>query len=82
MESRRELELQVLSEYAKLANNMQTVSAKVLELAQSPASDVMDDLRSVERKTNLVFTLFKSAVWAILEDLDAAAVEDSEEQKD
>ncbi|BFZ54278.1 hypothetical protein PYCC9005_001312 [Savitreella phatthalungensis] len=62
-------EQQVLAEYRRLVENLTALNSKVSALAGTPASDLLDDLRAVERKTGLVFTLFKSSVWAILADL-------------
>lgn len=62
-------EQRVIAEYQKLVNNLQTLNTRITRLAQTPTSQVLDNLRVVERKTGLVFTLFKSSVWAILADL-------------
>lgn len=62
-------EQSVIAEYQKLVNNLQTLNTRITRLAQTPTSQVLDNLRVVERKTGLVFTLFKSSVWAILADL-------------
>lgn len=59
----------VILEYEKLVENLQALNNRVLTLAHTPTSQVLDNLRIVERKTGLVFTLFKSSVWAILADL-------------
>lgn len=59
----------VIKEYQRLANNLQTLGTAITALANTPTSQVLDNLRVVERKTGLVFTLFKSSVWAILADL-------------
>lgn len=64
-----EKEAQVLGEYRRLVENLQALNARITALATRPTSDLLDALRTVERKTGLVFTLFKSSVWAILADL-------------
>ena len=35
-------------------------------LASAPASDILDGLRELERKTSLVFTLLKASVYSIV----------------
>lgn len=62
-------EAAVIAEYQKLVANLSTINSRVTTLAHMPTSQVLDNLRVVERKTGLVFTLFKSSVWAILADL-------------
>lgn len=62
-------EAAVIAEYQKLVDNLSSINSRITELAQMPTSQVLDNLRVVERKTGLVFTLFKSSVWAILADL-------------
>lgn len=64
-------EQSVIAEYQKLVVNLQALNSRVTALAHTPTSQVLDNLRIVERKTGLVFTLFKSSVWAILADLPA-----------
>lgn len=59
----------VLEEYSRLVDNLEVLNARITTLAHLPTSQVLDNLRVVERKTGLVFTLFKSSVWAILADL-------------
>lgn len=74
MDSRMsEKEQAVIAEYETLVANLNTLNAKITALAQTPTSLVLDHLRVVERKTGLIFTLFKSSVWAILADLPAEA---------
>ena len=62
-------EVQVLTEYKRLVDNLQALNSRITALATKPTSELLDNLRTVERKTGLVFTLFKSSVWAILADL-------------
>ena len=62
-------EVQVLTEYKRLVDNLQALNVRITALATKPTSELLDNLRTVERKTGLVFTLFKSSVWAILADL-------------
>ena len=67
----------VIQEYQRLVNNLQNLGTKINTLANTPTSQVLDNLRVVERKTGLVFTLFKSSVWAILADLPGDGGENS-----
>ena len=59
----------MLTEYKRLVDNLQALNSRITALATKPTSELLDNLRTVERKTGLVFTLFKSSVWAILADL-------------
>ena len=72
----------VLQEYQRLVTNLQSLSSTITTLANTPTSQVLDNLRVVERKTGLVFTLFKSSVWAILADLPGDQNNDSQYQDD
>jgi len=36
------------------------------ELASAPATEILDGLRELERKTSLVFTLLKASVYSIV----------------
>lgn len=72
----------VIAEYQKLVSNLQTLNSRITTLAHTPTSQVLDNLRVVERKTGLVFTLFKSSVWAILADLPGEHADDSQNGED
>lgn len=49
----------------KYTNNVQL--ATILDnLASAPASDILDGLRELERKTSLAFTLLKASVYSIV----------------
>jgi DASH complex subunit DAD3 len=72
------LEQEILQEYAKLVTNMNTVmclkmtrsdsqvSTLIADMAGQPTSLILDSLRSLERKTGLVFTFFKASVYAMV----------------
>ncbi|KAL2265452.1 hypothetical protein VTJ83DRAFT_6552 [Remersonia thermophila] len=60
------LEQEVLDEYERLAENMKTLAALLDHLASAPATDILDGLRDLERKTSLVFTLLKASVYSIV----------------
>lgn len=42
------------------------VSALIADMAGQPTSRILDSLRSLERKTGLVFTFFKASVYAMV----------------
>ncbi|OAA66434.1 major facilitator superfamily transporter [Niveomyces insectorum RCEF 264] len=56
----------VLEEYERLAENMKRLAALLDELAGQPATETLDGLRELERKTSLVFTLLKASVYSIV----------------
>lgn len=60
------LEQEVLDEYERLAENMKKLAAQLDDLASAPATDILDGLRELERKTSLVFTLLKASVYSIV----------------
>ncbi|KAL2141746.1 hypothetical protein VTI28DRAFT_2057 [Corynascus sepedonium] len=60
------LEQEVLDEYERLAENMKNLATILDDLASAPASDILDGLRELERKTSLVFTLLKASVYSIV----------------
>ncbi|PHH58415.1 hypothetical protein CDD82_3059 [Ophiocordyceps australis] len=57
------LEQQVLDEYERLARNMNKLALAFDHLASDPATRILDDLRDLERKTTLAFTLLKASWW-------------------
>ncbi|KAK4101512.1 DASH complex, subunit Dad3, partial [Parathielavia hyrcaniae] len=60
------LEQEVLDEYERLAENMKKMASMLDHLATAPATDILDGLRELERKTSLVFTLLKASVYSIV----------------
>ncbi|KAH8907046.1 hypothetical protein BR93DRAFT_968596 [Coniochaeta sp. PMI_546] len=60
------LEQEVLDEYERLAENMKKLATQLDDLASAPATDILDGLRELERKTSLVFTLLKASVYSIV----------------
>ncbi|KAK4122696.1 hypothetical protein N657DRAFT_575358 [Parathielavia appendiculata] len=60
------LEQEVLDEYERLAENMRKMATLLDHLATAPATDILDGLRELERKTSLVFTLLKASVYSIV----------------
>ncbi|RDA92987.1 hypothetical protein CP533_5520 [Ophiocordyceps camponoti-saundersi (nom. inval.)] len=60
------LEQEVLEEYERLAKNMKQLATALDELASKPASEIVDGLRLLERKTSLAFTLLKASVYSIV----------------
>ncbi|EMD91615.1 hypothetical protein COCC4DRAFT_57363 [Bipolaris maydis ATCC 48331] len=60
------LEQEVLDEYARLLENLNTMSSLLLTLSNNPSAIILDGLRGLERKTSLVFTLLKASVYSIV----------------
>ncbi|KAH0545555.1 hypothetical protein FGG08_000386 [Glutinoglossum americanum] len=60
------LEQEILDEYARLLGNMNKLSTALNDLADSPTAEVLDSLRTLERKMGLVFTLLKASVYSIV----------------
>ncbi|CAK7204414.1 hypothetical protein SEUCBS139899_007171 [Sporothrix eucalyptigena] len=56
----------VLEEYERLAENMKKLANILDDLAGRPATETLDGLRELERKTSLVFTLLKASVYSIV----------------
>lgn len=56
----------ILDEYRALLSNVKTLNASITKLATLPSGPILDDLRAVEKKTGLVFTLLKASVYALL----------------
>lgn len=65
-----QLESDVLAQYTRLNNNLQTLSQKLStlsdELSKNPNTNIADSLRGLERKTALVCTALKSSVYGIV----------------
>ncbi|GAA5904320.1 Dad3p [Sporobolomyces salmoneus] len=59
------LEQQVLDEYALISRNLDEMSAVVQRLS-AVQPHLLAELRPLERKIGLVFTLLKASVWSIL----------------
>ncbi|GAA5840177.1 hypothetical protein JCM3766R1_004119 [Sporobolomyces carnicolor] len=59
------LEQEVLDEYALVSRNLDEMSAVVQRLS-TVQPHLLNELRPLERKLGLVFTLFKASVWSIL----------------
>ncbi|KAH8684689.1 DASH complex subunit Dad3-domain-containing protein [Tricladium varicosporioides] len=60
------LEQDVLDEYERLAENMKKLASLLDNMAGRPTAEILDGLRQLERKTNLVFTLLKASVYSIV----------------
>lgn len=57
----------VLGEYARLAATVRRVAVLSTQLSSSSLhTNVLNELRAIERKMGLVLTLFKASVWAIV----------------
>lgn len=56
----------ILAEYEQLLHNLRALDASIAGLARLPSHEILDGLRSVEKKAGLVFTLMKASVYALL----------------
>ncbi|KAF1814210.1 hypothetical protein P152DRAFT_392879 [Eremomyces bilateralis CBS 781.70] len=65
-ESLTPLEQEVLDEYTKVLENLNSFSALLADLAAKPSTQILESLRGLERKTSLVFTLLKASVYSIV----------------
>ncbi|CAO1636574.1 unnamed protein product [Jaminaea pallidilutea] len=64
-------EAQLLGEYHRLAQTLKRILALSSPLsATRPHAQVLDSMRSTERKMGLVITLFKASVWNIMVEQD------------
>ncbi|KAL5116739.1 hypothetical protein ACEQ8H_005351 [Pleosporales sp. CAS-2024a] len=76
------LEQQVLDEYALLVENLNHMSALVLDLSNAPSAAILDGLRGLERKTSLVYTLLKASVYSIVLNQEIGVGSEGEEGRD
>ncbi|KAL4784952.1 DASH complex subunit Dad3-domain-containing protein [Aspergillus varians] len=74
-----DLEQEILDEYARLLGNVNKLSTKLSDLADSPTSVTLDGLRQLERKTATVCTLLKASVYSII--LQQQIINEGEEQQ-
>ncbi|GAA5855322.1 hypothetical protein JCM8547_009034 [Rhodosporidiobolus lusitaniae] len=59
------LEQQVLDEYAHLAHNFDEINSVVQRLS-GLQPHLLAELRPLERKLGLIYTLYKASVWSLL----------------
>ncbi|KAI9696325.1 MAG: hypothetical protein M1820_008167 [Bogoriella megaspora] len=60
------LEQEILDEYARLVGNLNNLSASLATMSVQPTGEILDNLRGLERRTSLVFTLLKASVYSIV----------------
>ncbi|KAI0032838.1 DASH complex subunit Dad3-domain-containing protein [Vararia minispora EC-137] len=65
-------EADVLWEYAKLSQHIKDLIVQTRRLSEKPDELLLKQLRILERKMGLVFTLFKASAWAVISDRDYA----------
>ncbi|KAK9467859.1 DASH complex subunit Dad3-domain-containing protein [Lipomyces arxii] len=58
-------EQELLKEYTTLSQNLNKLSSELARLATVPTPEILDNLRVLERKTAIVFTLLKASVYSI-----------------
>lgn len=59
------LEAEVLTAYQELARTLRALEREVAELAHGESADASERLRTLERKLDLVMTMFKLAVYVM-----------------
>lgn len=59
------LEASVLTEYQILAKNLNSLNEQISNLNEKPSAELLENLRVLETKMALVFTLFKGAVYSL-----------------
>ncbi|KAJ7355518.1 DASH complex subunit Dad3-domain-containing protein [Mycena albidolilacea] len=69
------IEVEVLWEYAKLAQNLKQLKQKTRNLTEQPDATLTARLRAVENKMGLILTLFKASVWGVINEQNAASPE-------
>ncbi|KDQ61135.1 hypothetical protein JAAARDRAFT_191245 [Jaapia argillacea MUCL 33604] len=72
-----QLEADVLWEYAKLNQQIKDLVIRTRQLSDAPDKDLLDTLRSLERKMGLVMTLFKVSAWGVINDQTSVETTDS-----
>ncbi|KAG8217669.1 DASH complex subunit Dad3-domain-containing protein, partial [Butyriboletus roseoflavus] len=67
-------EMELLWEYAKLAQHIKDLTATTKQLSEQPDHNLLVRLRVLERKMSLVLTLFKASVWGLINEQTATDV--------
>jgi DASH complex subunit DAD3 len=60
-----ELEVKILQRYQSLAKRLNQLSQVINRLVELPTPQLLENLRVIESKIALVFTLFKAAVYSL-----------------
>ncbi|KAF9943045.1 hypothetical protein BGZ67_007690 [Mortierella alpina] len=82
---------EILGEYTKVAVKLEHINASLQEMNAVDVAQLIDKIRTVERKMGLVYTLFKSSVYSVSKqnqdqeedeaDQNQQAAQDQEEQE-
>ncbi|KAK9360564.1 DASH complex subunit Dad3-domain-containing protein [Lipomyces starkeyi] len=59
------VEQDLLKEYKLLSQNLNILSGELAKMASVPTPEILDNLRVLERKMAIVFTLLKASVYSI-----------------
>ncbi|ODQ82438.1 hypothetical protein BABINDRAFT_27405, partial [Babjeviella inositovora NRRL Y-12698] len=59
------LEAQILTQYQRLSLTLLQLSREIQQLTNTESSALLENLRTLETKLSLVFTLFKGAVYTL-----------------
>jgi len=62
----RLVRIYVLDPHSRRTDRNAQLASQLDDLASAPATDILDGLRELERKTSLVFTLLKASVYSIV----------------
>jgi DASH complex subunit DAD3 len=60
-----ELELKILQQYQALSKRLDHLNAVIQDLVSRPTAQLTENLRVIESKVALVFTLFKASVYSL-----------------
>jgi DASH complex subunit DAD3 len=71
-----EIEVKILQRYQSLAKRLNQLSQVINRLVEQPTPQLLENLRVIESKIALVFTLFKAAVYSLF--LQQEGVENQE----
>lgn len=71
-----EIEVKILQRYQSLAKRLNELSQVINRLVEQPTPQLLENLRVIESKIALVFTLFKAAVYSLF--LQQEGVENQE----
>ncbi|KAG0200163.1 hypothetical protein BGX28_006694, partial [Mortierella sp. GBA30] len=72
---------EILGEYAKVAAKLEHINGTLQEMNAVDVAQLIDKIRTVERKMGLVYTLFKSSVYSVSKQNQDQEEEEEQEQE-
>lgn len=60
-----DIELQILQQYQALARRLADLSETIAKISQNPTQELLENVREIEGKISLVYTLFNAAVYSL-----------------